>query len=126
MAMLERKMSAIAVTSFAAEPLGEEMLLNLALIREIAPEQRLERRVGFDSIVEPLNQRVDRPRATDTRKNIATDEATMRLGMSQKSTVLHALLFSYWRRGYQSVGWVLERAAVSKKTVTTLSRLMSL
>ena len=73
-----------------------------------------------------LHERVDRPRATDTRKNIATDEATMRLGMSQKSTVLHALLFSRWRRGYQSIGWVLERAAVSKKTVTTLSRLMSL
>src|SRR6266481_5918913 len=93
MAMLERKMSAIAVTAFAAEPLGEETLLNLALIREIAPKERLERRVGFDSIVEPLDQRVDRRRTTDTRKNIATDEATMRLGMSQKSTVLHAVLF---------------------------------
>jgi hypothetical protein len=106
MAMLERKVSAIAVTSFAAEPLGEETLLSLALIREIAPEERPERWVSFDSIVEPLDQRVDRRRATDTRKNIATDEATMCLGMSQKSAVLHALLFSYWRRSYPSMVWV--------------------
>src|SRR5713101_5476228 len=97
MTILERKMSAIAVTSFAAKPLGEETLLSLALIREIAPEERPERRVSFDSIVEPLDQRVDRRRATDTRKNVATNEATMRLRMGQKSTVLHALLFACWR-----------------------------
>src|SRR5271166_5066170 len=103
MAMLERKMSAIAVISFATEPLGEETLLSLALIRQIAPEERPERRVGLDSVIEPFDQRVDRRGATDTRKNIATDEATMRLGISQKSTVLHALSLLTLAEGYSNI-----------------------
>src|SRR5947209_3615114 len=95
--MLERKMSAIAVAMFAAKPLGKEALLRRTFIRRIAPEQRPQHRVGVDPVVEPIDQRIDRHGAADTHKDIAAGEAAMRLGMNQKSTVLHALLVSHWR-----------------------------
>src|SRR5713226_1793582 len=83
---------AIAVIFLTAEPFGEETRLRLALIRKIAPEQRPQRRVGFDPVVEPVDQRGDRGSAADLRKGISADKGTMRLRMSQKSTVLHAFL----------------------------------
>src|SRR5216683_914965 len=95
-------MGAIAVATFAPEPLGEETLLSLALIREIAPEERPQRSVGFDPVVEPVDQGVDRRRAADAGNEIAADEATMCLRMIQESTVLHALLVLYWPAGNRS------------------------
>lgn len=80
--MLERKVSAIAVATFAAEPLGEEPLLCRPLIGCIAPEQRPQRRVGFDPVVEPIDQRTDRRGAADPQKDITTGEATVCIGMS--------------------------------------------
>ena len=91
-AMLERKMSAIAVATFAAEPLGEEALLRRTFIRCIAPERRPQRRVGVDPVVEPIDQRIDRRAAAAAHEDIAADEAAIRLGMSQKSTMLHVFL----------------------------------
>lgn len=69
MAKLAREFGISA--SFATEPLGEETLLPLTTSREIAPEERPEPRVSFDSLIEPHNQRVDRRRATCVGKNIA-------------------------------------------------------
>ena len=92
-------MSVIAVISFTAEPLGEKALLPCTLIGKIAPEERPERLVGFDSVIEPCDQRVDHRGTTDTRKNGVTEAARMRLGLSQKSTGLHTLIFSHLRTG---------------------------
>lgn len=95
MAMLERKVSAIAVATFTAEPLGKEALLCRTFIRRTAPAQRPQRRVGVDPVVEPIDQRVDRRDAADAREDTAADEAAMRLGMSQEAAVVHALLVSH-------------------------------
>jgi len=53
-AMLERKISALAVAAITTEPLGEETLLSLAAILEITAEKRPQRRICFDPVVEPI------------------------------------------------------------------------
>jgi hypothetical protein len=78
--MLERKMGVIAVATFAPRPLGEETLLSLALIREIAPEERPQRGVTFDPVVESVDQGADRRGGADAGDEIAAEEATCACG----------------------------------------------
>jgi len=98
MAMLERQMGAVAVPALAAQPFAEEAFLRLALIREIAPKERPQRGVGFDPVIEPVDQRIDGGAADDTGEEIAAGQGAMSLAMSQESTVLHTLPTSdiYW------------------------------
>ena len=83
-AMLERHVGAVAVAGITAEPLGEEALLRPALIGEIAAKERPQRSVGLDAIVEPVDKRFDRGRASDAPEQIATDEGAMRLGVGKE------------------------------------------
>ena len=91
-AMLERQIGAVAVAALTAEPLGEEALLRRALVGEIAAEERPQRGVGLDPVVEPVDQRFDRGAASDAPEEIATDERAVRLGVGKESTVLHRAL----------------------------------
>ena len=91
-AMLERQVGMVAVAGVTTEPLGEEALLRLALVGEIAAEERPQRGVGLDAVVEPVDERFDRGTASDAPEEIATDEGAVRLWVGKKSTVLHRAL----------------------------------
>src|SRR6266851_955041 len=91
-AMMERQVGAVAVARIAAEPLGEEALLRLALVGEIAVEERPQHGVGLDAVIEPVDERFDRGTASDAPEEIATDEGAVRLWVGKKSTVLHRAL----------------------------------
>ena len=93
-AMLERQVRVIAVAGIAAEPLGEEVLLRLALAGKIAAEERPQRSVGFDAVVQRVDERCNRATAADASKEIAADERVVRLGVGKESTVLHRALAS--------------------------------
>jgi hypothetical protein len=58
--MRERQVRAVAVSGITAKPLGEEALLRLALVVEIACEERSQQRVGFDPVVEPRRCSIER------------------------------------------------------------------
>src|SRR6266536_802919 len=85
-------MGAVAVSSLAAEPFAEETLLGFALNREIASEERPQRGVGFDAVVKPIDERIDRGVAADASEEIGADKGTMSLVMSQETAVLHGAL----------------------------------
>jgi hypothetical protein len=59
---------------------------------------RPQRGVGFDSVVESVDQGVNRGVAADARKDVAANERPMRLRMSQKSTALHSHILVTWCR----------------------------
>src|SRR5262245_37136161 len=90
-AMLERQMSVVAIAAVAAEPFGEEALLGLTLVGEIAAEQRPQQRVGLDAVVESVDERFDCSMASDAPKEIATGERAVRLRADKESTVLHEI-----------------------------------
>src|SRR5262245_60413681 len=93
-AMLERKMSDTAVLSLTAKPLAEEAFLCLALVREVAPEERPEQSVSLNAVVEPIDQRLDSSVAADTCEKIAADEGMVRLWVGKESTMFHRALVS--------------------------------
>jgi hypothetical protein len=87
--MLEGHLGAVAVRALAAEPFAEEAFLCLALVREIAPKERTQ--CGVYSVVEPVDQRIDRGPPADTGEEITAGQGAMSLAMSQESTMLHTL-----------------------------------
>src|SRR5262249_31324459 len=91
-AMLERQVRAVTVVTIAAEPLGKEGLLRLALVGEIAIEERPQRGVCDDPVVQPIDEGCERSAATNALEEIAADEGAVRLGVSQEPTVLHRAL----------------------------------
>jgi hypothetical protein len=98
-AVLERQMRGAAVAAFPAEPLDEEALLCPAPVGEITAEERPQRAVRLKPVIEPVDERSDRGRASDAAEDIATDESAVRLRVSKESTVLHRALASVWSRG---------------------------
>ena len=88
--MLERQVR--AVVSFSTEPVREEAFLRLALGREVAPEERPQRGVDLDAVVEPIRQRVDRDTAADAGNEIPAGEGTMRLRVREQAA-------TYWTLG---------------------------
>jgi len=91
-AMLERQVGMVAVAGVTTEPLGEEALLRLALVAEIAAEERPQHNVGVDPVVEPVDERLDRGTASDALEETATYEGAVRLRVGKESTVLHRAL----------------------------------
>src|SRR6516225_5632350 len=84
-------MRGAAIAAHTAEPLGEETLLCLPLACQIPVKKGLKRSVVLDAVVEPIDEHPDCDRATDARKEIAADERTMSLRVSQEPTVFHLL-----------------------------------
>ena len=85
----ERQVRAVAVSGITAKPLGEEALLRFALVVEIAGEERSQQRVGFNPVVEPVDQPSDRGTTSNTPEEITTSERVVRLRVGKKSAVLH-------------------------------------
>src|SRR6185503_17682386 len=83
-AMRERYVGAGTVFGGAAKPLAEKLLLRCALVGQVAAEQRPERAIGFDPIVEPIDQGIYRGATADAIEEIATAKRS-----GQESTVLH-------------------------------------
>jgi hypothetical protein len=73
-----------------------EALLRLALVAEIAAEERPQLDVGVDSVVEPVDERLDRGTASDALEETATYEGAVRLRVGKESTVLHRALAKGW------------------------------
>jgi hypothetical protein len=94
-AMFERQIGSIGIRGLAAEPLDEEPLLGLSLIREIAAEERAQRGVPFDAIVEAFDQNLDRGATAHARQNVLARERAMGVRTSQKAAVLHRELLPH-------------------------------
>ena len=56
----------------------------------MASKERPQREVGFDAVVESVNQRVNLVASANAADQVTIDERPMRLWMSQESAVLHA------------------------------------
>jgi hypothetical protein len=89
-AVFQGKIGAFTVLGCTAEPLREETLLCLALIREVAAEQWAQFRIGLDAVVQPVNQRADCRVPADARKQIAAYKRPKGFVMTQEAAVLHA------------------------------------
>jgi hypothetical protein len=90
-AVLERQMRGAAVVVYTAEPLAEESLLCCPLACQIPAKEGPQRNVVVDAVVEPIDEHPDRGMPTDARKEIAADERTMSISVSQEPTVFHLL-----------------------------------
>jgi hypothetical protein len=88
MAMLQRKVSGCAVCAAAAQPFGKESLLAFALVEQVPTEQRSQGLVGFDAVVQSVDQRVDRRAAADLFEDGALGKRSMRADSRQKTPVL--------------------------------------
>jgi hypothetical protein len=56
-------------SGWSPDPLGEEQLLSLTLVRKIPAENRPEHMVGLEAIVEGVNQPVDHGLTTNAVEN---------------------------------------------------------
>ena len=63
----------------------------MSTVGEIPTKKGPKRSVVLDALVEPINKHPDRARTTDACKEIAANERTMSLRVSQESTVFHLL-----------------------------------
>src|SRR4029077_6520928 len=90
-------MRGTAIVAHAAEPLAEEKLECLPLACQIPAKKRPEGSVVLDAVIEPVDQHPDPGGAADSRKEVAADERTMSLRVSQEPTMFHLLPISAHR-----------------------------
>jgi hypothetical protein len=89
--VFQRQIGIRAVRSFATQPFGQEALLGRALVLQVATEQRSQRRVRLDAVVQAVDQRLDRRSAADAVEQAAAGKWPRCLTRHQESTVLHAV-----------------------------------
>jgi len=85
-------MRGAAVVAFPAEPLCEETAQCLPLPCQIPAKKGRKCSIVLDAVVQPIDEHPDHGGTTDARKEIAADERTMSLRVSQEPTVFHSLL----------------------------------
>ncbi len=88
MAVFQARVGLLAVTTRAAQPLGEEQLLHRPAASQVAREQRAQLIVVPDPLVQQVNQSVDRQLATDPLEQIATTERPETRRIIQQDAVL--------------------------------------